>query len=215
MVQAKTTRLSWKVMQLFDIQVPAGELGPGDRQRLVMPRRYQFEWLNRMLAGDGSVSLVTPAGEQSGGGESFSRLVACLLHQRSTLANLSLRENILLPLLYRGRAAELEAAMQALPGIAARLDIGARLDEQAGERSAYMHGLIGLARVLLQKPAFIVVQDAHSGMQLHRLESFRALFCDIVDELQAGVLYLTASRQDVSGLEFCRSLEFAGAEEAI
>lgn len=206
-------RLCWHAMQLLDIGMPAGYVQFGDKRRLVMPRRYQLEWLRRMSGGEESVWLETAEGELAGGSAAFSRRVACMMHQRSALANLSLRENIMLPFLYAGGDAGIARAEAALPGIAARLDIADRLDEQAGERSGYMHGLIALCRTMLMQPDFIVVQDAHAGMQPHRQQMFRSLFCEVVEELGVGVLYLSASVQDGSGLDFCQSLEFAGAEE--
>lgn len=198
----------------MDVALPAGCVGHAEKRRLVMPRRYQMEWLRRMLESTGSVWLATGDGDLAGGSEAFARRVACMLHQRGSLANLSLRENIMLPLLYAGGDAEIARAMAALPGVAGRLDIADKLDEQAGERSGYMHHLIALGRAMLMQPEFIVVQDAHAGMQPHRQEIFRRLFCEVVEELGAGVLYLSASGQDGSGLEFCQSLEFAGAGEA-
>lgn len=208
-------RLCWKSMRLIDIDVPDGCVERGEMHRLVMPRRYQFAWLNSMLAAGKCVWIDSDAGELSCASDGFTRKVGCVLHQRSMLANLSLRENILLPFLYRGPESELQRAEGELPGIAERLDIKARLDEQAGERSAYMHGVVALARAWLLRPDFIVAQDPHSGMQPHREALFRRHFCELIEALQAGVLYLTASQQDVSGLDFCRSMQLAGAEESV
>jgi len=187
----------------------------GEKRRLVMPRRYQLEWLKQMNMPGSGVWLETDEGDFPGGSEKFSERVACMLNQCSTLANLSLRENILLPFLYAGRDVEIVRATEALPEVARRLDIAEKLDEQAGERSTYMHAVIALARAMLMCPDFIVVQDAHSGIQPHRQNMFRHLFCDVVEQLGAGVLYLSASAQDGSGLNFCQSLEFASAEETL
>jgi len=212
-VQNQPMSLCWRPMQLLDIAMPSGCVLSGEKRRLVIPRRYQLEWLKQMNAASGAVWLQTATEKLSGDSEAFARRVACMLHQRSALANLSLRENIMLPFLYAGRDDETARAAAALPGIAARLEIADKLEEQAGERSGYMHGLIALGRTMLMQPEFIVVQDAHAGMQPHRQETFRKLFCEVVDALGAGVLYLSASEQDGSGLDFCQSLAFAGAEE--
>jgi len=122
---------------------------------------------------------------------------------------------MLLPFLYAGRAAEIALATEALPEVAMRLDIAEKLDEQAGERSTYMHALIGLGRAMLMRPDFMIVQDAHSGIQPHRQDMFRSLFCDVVEQLGVGVLYLSSSAQEGSDLDYCQSLEFASAEERL
>jgi len=207
------TRLCWKAMTLLDVQIPEGHVLSGEKRRLVMPRRYQLDWLKKMGMPGSCVWLETPEGDFPGGSEQFAERVACMLHQCNTLANLSLRENILLPFLYAGRSAEIARATEALPEVAVRLDIVEKLDEQAGERSTYMHALIGLGRAMLMRPDFIIVQDAHSGIQPHRQDMFRSLFCNVVEQFGAGVLYLSSSAKDGSGLDFCQSLEFASAEE--
>lgn len=206
-------RLCWNDLQLLDIDIPAGSIRRGEKQRLVMPQRYQFEWLKKMSTPGGGIRLKTKDGDIAGGSDSFVQHVACVLHQRSALANLSLRENILLPFLYNNRASETARAVGALPDIAARLEITDLLDEQAGERSSYMHGVVSLGRAMLMKPDFIVVLDAHMGMQPSRQDFFCNLFCRFVEEAGAGVLYLSASVRDASGLKFRRSLEFSAAKE--
>jgi ABC-type transporter Mla maintaining outer membrane lipid asymmetry ATPase subunit MlaF len=205
-------RLYWNDLQLLDIDIPAGGIRRGEKQRLVMPQRYQFEWLKKMSTPDGCIRLRTKNGDVSCGSESFVKHVACVLHQRSALANLSLRENILLPFLYKKREPETSRAMQALPDIATRLEISDLLDEQAGERFSFMHGVISLGRAMLLQPDFIVVLDAHLGMQPPKRDFFRSLFCSFVEETGAGVLYLSTSVQDASGLKFCRSLELPTRE---
>lgn len=204
--------LCWKSMRLLDMELPAGMVLHGEKRRMVMPRRYQFDWLRRMCRG-GSVWLESGQQSVPGGSEPFARRVACMLHQRALLANLSLRENILLPFLYDGREPDMTQATEALPEVAERLDIADKLDEQAGERSGYVHGLVGLARAMLRCPDFIIVQDVHAGIPPQCQESFRSLFAGVVRELGAGILYLSNSAQDGSGLEFCHSLEFVGTEE--
>jgi ABC-type branched-subunit amino acid transport system ATPase component len=200
-------------MQLLDIDIPAGSIERGENQRLVMPQRYQFEWLKKMSTPSGGIRLRTEEGDVTGGTAPFMEHVACVLHQRSALANLSLRENILLPFLYKNREPEMSRTIGALPDIAARLEITDLLDEQAGERSSYMHGMISLGRAMLLQPDFIVVLDTHMGMQPSRQDFFCSLFCSFVEETGAGVLYLSASVRDASGLQFCRSLEFSTAEK--
>ena len=209
------SRLCWEAMTLRDIQIPQGHVLCGEKRRLVLPRRYQLDWLKKMGMPGSSVWLETSEGDFPGGSEQFAERVACMLHQCNTLANLSLRENMLLPFLYAGRAAEIALATEALPEVAMRLDIAEKLDEQAGERSAYMHALIGLGRAMLMRPDFMIVQDAHSGIQPHRQDMFRSLFCDVVEQLGVGVLYLSSSAQEGSDLDYCQSLEFSSAEERL
>jgi len=202
-------------MRLLDIDIPAGQVLRGEKQRLVMSRRYQFDLLKQMGAPGSDVWLETAEGDVRGGDETFTERVSCMLYQRGMLANLSLRENILLPFLYRGRNEEMARAAAELPHVAERLDVADKLEDQAGERSVYMHALVSLARVMLMRPDFIVVQDVHAGMSPHRQEIFRGLFCDVVEELGVGVLYLSTSTQESSGLEFSQSLELSGAEEIL
>jgi ABC-type transporter Mla maintaining outer membrane lipid asymmetry ATPase subunit MlaF len=200
-------------MPLLDVELPQGHVLRGEKRRLVMPRRYQLDWLKKMAMPGSRIWLESSEGDFPGGGEQFAQRVACMLHQCNMLANLSLRENILLPFLYAGRAEEIARATVALQEVATRLEIAEKLDEQAGERSTYMHALIGLGRAMLMRPDFMVVQDALSGIQPHRQDMFRSLFCDVVEQLGVGVLYLSASEQDGSGLDYCQSLAFASAEE--
>jgi len=208
-------RMCWKPIRLLDIDIPSGQILRGERQRLVMPRRYQFEWFQQMSTPGSEVWLETDEGDIRGDGEAFSERVCCMLYQCGMLANLSLRENVLLPFLYRGRKESMAQATAELPQVAERLGIAGKLEDQAGERSVYMHALISLARVMLLRPDFIVVQDVHAGMPMHRQDIFRSLFCDVVEGLGAGVLYLSTSAQESSGLEFCQSLEFSSAEEML
>jgi len=206
-------------MRLLDVDVPAGHVEQGEKRRVVMPRRYQLEWLRQMNAPGNCMWLEADEVKIQGSSERFFQHVSCMLHQCGTLANLSLRENILLPFLYTGRDVDgnggLARAEAELTEVAARLDISGKLDEQAGERSTYMHALIALGRAMLIRPDFLVVQDAHSGIQPHRQEKFHRFFCEAVEQLGVGVLYLSASDQDSYGLEFCQSLAFAVAEETL
>jgi len=208
-------RLCWKPLLLLDVEIPAGDLRRGEKRRLVMPRAYQFEYLRRMSSDYQDVCLQTGQEKIPAGSAHFVQHVLCMLHQRSTLANLSLRENLLLPFLYQGRGESLECASDALADVALHLGIADKLDEQAGEGSGYMHALISLGRAMLMRPDFIVVQDAYAAMQLHRQDVFRSLFCETVESLGSGILYLSTSAQEGSGLEFCQSFELIGAQESL
>jgi len=210
-------RLCWKTMRLLDADVLAGDVARGEILRLVMPRRYQLAWLQLMVGTvheqpqqDAPIWLETPEMTVGIGSSVFSRHVAYLLHQHGALANLSLRENLLLPFLYGGMADEIARANDLLPEVADWLDIGDMLDEQVGERSSYTHTLISLGRAVLVQADILLVQDAHVGMQTHQLQRLRALFGEALQRLGAGVLYLSSSEQDGLGIDFCRSLTLLG-----
>ncbi|MDX8391577.1 MAG: hypothetical protein R8K53_03290 [Mariprofundaceae bacterium] len=207
-------RLCWKKMRIVDADVLAGDVARGEILRLVMPRRHQLAWLQMMLEDmperpqqDSHVWLETPETTVGSGSEMFFRRVVCLLHQQGVLANLSLRENLLLPFLYRGAGEEIQRADDLLPEMADWLGIGNKLDEQAGERSGYMHALISLGRAMLMKPDILIVQDIHVGMQMHQLQRLRILFGEALARLGSGVLYLSSSAHDGMEIDFCRSLE--------
>ncbi len=210
-------RLCWKEMRLLDADVLAGDVARGEILRLVMPRRYQLAWLQLMTGAtqdqpqqEAQIWLETPEITVDSSSRVFSQHVVYLLHQHGALANLSLRENLMLPFLYGGLSDEMARANDLLPEVAEWLDIGDALDAQVGERSSYMHALISLGRSVLMQPDIMVVQDAHVGMQAHQLQRLRILFGEALQRLGAGVLYLSSSAQDGMGIDFCRSLELAG-----
>jgi len=164
---------------------PAGDHGGSERWRL---------WLEADSA------------SFQAGSEGFRRHVGSILHQRGVIANLSLKENLLLPFLYEGDAGAIRRAEEGLAEVAAFLGLASGLHEQAGERSAYTHGLVSLGRCLLQRPDIVVAQDVHCGMPPHRLQRFQSLFAQAMDELQAGLLYVSTSEHDGTGLAFDVSL---------
>jgi len=206
-------RLCWRQMQVQEGVLPAGCIARGERMRMVMPRKQQYEWLESLFiesvqAGKDAWQLwleTDEASYQSGSAIFFHR-VSSMLHHRGMMANLSLRENLMLPFLYHGTHDRLEQAKDDLPQVAEFLDISDCLDDQASIRSPYIHGVVSLGRCLLQKPDIILVQDVHSGIAPHRLQQFHALFCAVMEQLQAGVLYISTSEQDGSGLKFEHSL---------
>jgi len=210
-------RMCWRDLQLLDNALPTDCVSRGERKRMVMSRRCQYAWLHhlfpeRMLHGEEGwqLWLETDTASFQAGSNMFLARVASLLHHRGVMANLSLRENLLLPFLYRGDEDILIKAEQDLPEVAIFLGLAGDLDEQAGERSAYTHGIISLGRCMLQKPDIIVAQDVHCGMPPHRLQQFRNLFLEVMESLQAGLLYLSTSEHDGSGIMFEDSLELTG-----
>lgn len=211
-------RLCWREMRLMDVELPAGEVSEGRACRLVMPANCQHAWLDKLHAGylpenrQADIWLETNQDESDGNDAVWARLIGMMLNQRGALANLSIRENLMLPLLYDGDEKELAAAARRLPEVAEWLDIQPELDAQAGELSACRHALIGLGRLALMRPKIIVLQDVCAGLQPDFLDRWRGLFAELRDELNAGVLVLSASAHDALHLEFDRSLELAGME---
>jgi len=200
-------------MQVLGGVLPAGCIARGERMRMVMPRREQYEWLESLFIEPVQVGkdawqlwLETDEASYQSGSSIFFHKVSSMLHHRGMMANLSLRENLMLPFLYHGTHDMLEQAKDDLPQVAEFLDISDCLDDQASIRSPYIHGVVSLGRCLLQKPDIILVQDVHSGIAPHRLQQFHALFCAVMEQLQAGVLYISTSEQDGSGLKFEHSL---------
>jgi len=208
------TRVSWREMQVLEGILSAGSIAKGERKRLVMPRKHQYEWLESLFiepvqAGKDTWTLWLETDEASyqAGSPVFFQRVSSMLHHRGMMANLSLRENLMLPFLYHGDQDALEQAEQELPEVAAFLDISDCLDDPASIRSAYTHGLISLGRCLLQKPDIVLAQDVHSGMAPHRLRQFHSLFRDVMERLKAGILYISTSEHEGSGMDFEDSLQ--------
>jgi len=215
-------RMCWRDMQLLAYELPTGCVSMGERKRLIMPRGCQYAWLHclfpeRMLHGKEGWQLWLETDDASfqAGSRMFLERVAVMLHHRGIIANLSLRENLLLPFLYHGGEDALKQAEQHLPEIAVFLGLSGTLDEQAGERSAYTHGIISLGRCMLQKPDVVVAQDVHCGMPPHRLQRFRELFLEAMASLQAGMLYLSTSEYDGSGIMFEDSLELCAINDEV
>ncbi len=207
-------RVCWREMQVLKDMLPAGCIAKGERKRLVMPRKHQYEWLESLFiepvkSGKDTwqLWLETDVASYQAGSSIFFQKVSSMLHHRGMMANLSFRENLMLPFLYHANHDALEQAEQDLPQVAEFLDIKDCLDDQASIRSPYTHGLISLGRCLLQKPDIILVQDVHVGLAPHRMRQFHTLFCEVMERLQAGILYISTSEHDGSGMNFEDSLE--------
>jgi len=208
------TRMHWRDLQLLDQVLPTACIARGERKQLIMPRQFQYAWLDylfpkQILHGKNGWKLwieTEEAGFQAGS-DMFLAHVSSMLHHRGIVANLSLRENLLLPFLYHKDANAVMQIEQEVLEVAAFLDMEHCLDEQAGERSAYTHARISLGRCMLQKPDIIVAQDVHCGMPPHRLEHFRELFAQVMDSLEIGLLYLASSGNDGSGITFDKVIQ--------
>jgi len=139
------------------------------------------------------------------GSREFCEQVGCMIRQRGLLANLSLKENLLLPFLYRDEPEALKQAEKDLYHVAHFLGLDGSLDEKAGERPVYMHGLMSLGHCLLKKPDIVIAQEFHLGMQPEFAVKFRRKVMKAMKLLNPGVLYLTSSNADNAGLTFHRS----------
>ncbi|HKJ83964.1 MAG TPA: hypothetical protein VJ961_08115 [Mariprofundaceae bacterium] len=174
-----------------------------------MPEKQQLMWLQQLLLEHAPASrtawriwLETDTASAQAGTPAFLERVSIMLRQRGAMANLSLRENLLLPFLYHAEAEALLQAETDLPAVAEFLGLTDELDRQAGECSPYTHRLISLGRALLQKPAIIVAQDIHVGIPFEDLPAFRTRFAEALKQLRSGLLYLASSEQEDWGLHF-------------
>jgi ABC-type transporter Mla maintaining outer membrane lipid asymmetry ATPase subunit MlaF len=205
--------LFWRQLQLGCSIVPASRVDFGEYVRLVIDFQYQYAFMRHLFAQADypdkhawQIWLETDsASYHSGTSEFVSRLGSMIRHQ-GLLANLSLRENLLLPFLYRGDQELLEQAVDELEEVANWLGLSAMLDQQAGERTTYIHALVSLGRCLLLRPSIIVAQEVHIGMPPDHLDHFRDLSMAALERLGSGLLYLTASPNEGSGLNFSRTL---------
>lgn len=208
-----TSTLFWRQLQLEHSVVPASHVHVGECVRLVINLQGQYEFMQQLFTQphnlderEWQIWLETDvASYHAGSGEFITRIGSMIRHQ-GMLAHLSLRENLLLPFLYQGDEQRLEQAMVELEEIADWLGLLEMLDQQAGERTTYTHALVSLGRCLLIRPSVIVAQEVHLGMPPDQLEHFRTLGMAAIEQLGSGLLYLTASPNEGSGLDFSRTL---------
>lgn len=205
--------LHWHELHLGHSVIPASHVHHGEYVRLVMNYPCQFAFMQHMfLLGeeyrDSNWKMWLESGEHSypSGTPQFNTHIGSMIHHRGMLANLTLRENLLLPFLYHGDHKRLQRAEKEMVEVASWLDITSSLDEKAGERTSYTHALMSLARCMLIKPAIIVAQEVHIGMPPEHLERFRAFSIEALERLSSGLLYLTATVDEGSGLDYARTL---------
>lgn len=207
--------ICWRDMALSGNILQAGCVATGEHVRLIMPETPQLMWLQHLIPGHVEATdmeawhiwLETDTASVQAGSPVFLEQIGIILRQRGAMANLSLRENLLLPFLYSTEPQTLLQAEKSLPEVAAFLDITNDLDRQAGECSPCTHRLISLGRCLLQRPAVIVAQDIHTGIAFEHLPRFRSLFVEALRKLQCGLLYLSASEQEDWDIDFDHSLQ--------
>jgi ABC-type multidrug transport system ATPase subunit len=205
--------LWWRSLKLTGIELPESSVGVGEHVRLIMDEPCQYAMMDRIINVPPSdepeawqIWLETEQGKFRADTPEFHARVGIMIRRRGLLANLSLRENLLLPFLYHGDAERLAAAEQEVESVAAFLGLADVLDEQAGERSGYTHALLSLGRCMLLHPAIIVAQEIHVGMSPDRLMRFRDMAIGALRQLGSGLLYLTSSEYEGSGVRFDRTL---------
>ena len=208
--------LHWDELHLGHALIPASYVKHGEYVRLVMNYPCQFSFMQHMFLlgdecrdSDWKMWLQSKAASHPSGTPEFSKHIGSMIHHRGIIANLTLRENLLLPFLYHGDQQRLESAADEMVEVARWLEIDSFLDDKAGERTTFTHALVSLARCMLAKPAIIVAQEVHIGMPPDHLERFRALSMQALEQLGSGLLYLTASVDEGSGLKYARTLTVA------
>ncbi|MFQ5581033.1 MAG: hypothetical protein ACE5F3_00210 [Mariprofundaceae bacterium] len=204
--------LRWRQLQLGNGIIQSGKVAFGEYVRLVIDGRCQYDFMRHLFfeprPGEEAwqMWLETDTASIQAGTPEFIEEVGSMIRHRGLLANLSLRENLLLPFLYRGEDERLQKAEDEVNEVAEFIGLASSLNEQAGERSAYTHALVSLGRCLLRRPDIIIAQEVHVGMPPDRLTHFRALAVEALNVLGSGILYLTATEHEGSGVEFSRTL---------
>jgi len=205
--------LHWSDLHLGQTMVPAASVSHGEFVRLVMNYTCQYSFMQHMFClkeddreNGWKMWLESNSNTYPSGTPEFSTRIGSMIRQRGLIANLTLRENLLLPFLYHGNQQRLQLASDEIVEVARRFGIDSSLDEKAGERSTYTHALMSLARCVLVKPAIIVAQEVHIGMPPEQLDRFRAHSMQALEQLGAGLLYLTESVDEGSGLDYARTL---------
>ncbi|HXH71801.1 MAG TPA: hypothetical protein VNI58_03190 [Mariprofundaceae bacterium] len=204
--------LHWRNLHLGAGVVDACQVGRGQHVRLVLESVSQVQFMDRMLtlpedgSGDWPMWLESGAGRFQAGTQEFVERIGIMIRHRGLMANLTMRENLLLPFLYQGDKDRLEEAFDEVGDVADFVGLTALLHEQAGERSAYTHALVSLGRCLLARPDIIVAQEVHIGMSPERLAHFRELSVQALQRLGSGLVYVTSSMNEGSGVIFSRTL---------
>jgi ABC-type multidrug transport system ATPase subunit len=216
-----TGTLFWNELQLGRSVIPASHVELGEHVRLIIDFQYQYDFMQHLFtpadcldAQSWEIWLETESASYHAGTAEFITRLGSMIRHRGLLSNLSLRENLLLPFLYSGNEESLEQAMDELEEVANWLGLSAILDQQAGERTTYTHALVSLGRCLLIKPSIIVAQEVHVGMSPDHLDHFRKLSMAALERLGSGLLYLTASTNEGSGLNFSRTLTVEANHES-
>jgi len=208
-----SSTLHWHQLQLGHMTIPGSHVTRGEHVQLVMDYTCQYAFMQHMFSpcdeqGNSTWKMwIQSNSEQYQSGTSeFSTRLGSMIRHRGLISNLSLRENLLLPFLYHGDNARLQQAVIDLHEVAESIGISTALDEKAGERTSFTHALISLGRCLLSKPEIIVAQEVHTGMPPEHLHQFKEISMQALQQLGSGLLYLTGSPDEGSGLQYSRTL---------
>jgi len=210
--------LFWQDLQLGHTVIPGSHVVHGEYVRLVMNYTCQYAFMQHMFSpcdtycrSHWKMWLQSDAEDDNSkkhmsGSRGFNTRIGSMIRHRGLIANLSLRENLLLPFLYHAEPSRLQLALKELDGVADLIGISTALDEQAGERTSLTHALVSLGRCLLSRPEIIVAQEAHIGMPPEHLARFKEISMQALQQLDSGLLYLTGSLEEGSGLQYARTL---------
>ncbi|MDQ6991732.1 MAG: hypothetical protein Q9M11_08390 [Mariprofundaceae bacterium] len=204
--------LHWHDLTLCHQTLASGHISQGERVRFIMHEKLQKELLATFFLCPFSQYCSSPKvwldhqhEHLSSGSAEFCAQVGCMIRERGLLANLSLKENLLLPFLYANQRKSLQQAEKNLHQVAHFLGIEDQLNEKAGNRPIYMHGLMSLGHCLLKKTSIVIAQDLYLGMQAEYATKFHRKVLKTLKILNPGVLYLTSSKSNQSELSFDRS----------
>ncbi len=204
--------LHWNELHIGQSIIPASHLQQGERVRIVINFPDQYSFMRQMFSSDSTPSSTNIWLEDHKGRKHlaasplFSSHIGSLIQEHGLLANLSLRENLLLAFLYHAKGKRQQQALKQVEDVAKTLGLYHILEEKAGDRTAYIHALVSLGRCLLMRPTIIVAQEVHAGMPPEHLEKFKAISLRALNQLGSGLLYLTGSPTEGSGLNFSRTL---------
>jgi len=169
--------------------LPAFTLHAGEVIQLVAAKADQDDLIAAWLTAKGSKQM-----------QGLGKDVGFVLNGLGLVANLSLKENIMLPLLYH-QTKHKKAAKQKLAELVQTLGMEDMMHEQAGLRSARLNSEVSLCRCVLQQAKFIIMQQPQSSMSKNEAVAFTERMLKVVEELGAGVVYMTASANDCGGLK--------------
>ncbi|MDX8382401.1 MAG: hypothetical protein R8M14_09865 [Ghiorsea sp.] len=170
-------------------RLPAFTLHAGEVIQLVATKADQDDLIAAWLTAKGSNQM-----------QGLGKEVGFVLNGLGLVANLSLKENIMLPLLYH-QIKHKKAAKQKLAELVQTLEMEDMMHEQAGLRSARLNSEVSLCRCVLQQAEFIIMQQPQSSMSKNEAVAFTERMLKVVEDLGAGVVYMTASANDCGGLK--------------
>jgi ABC-type lipoprotein export system ATPase subunit len=124
--------------------------------------------------------------------------VGFVLNGLGLLANLTIKENIMLPVLYH-KTKHSADVMKRLAALVEETGLQDIMEERAGLRSARVNNEVSLCRCVLQEAAYVLMQQPQSSMSMKEAKQFTQLMLKVVGDLRAGVVYLTASADDCGG----------------